>query len=35
MDFNTYLVTLGQNICKPQKPNCAVCPIEKYCKKLV
>lgn len=35
IDFNTYLVTLGQNICKPQKPNCAVCPIEKYCKKLV
>ena len=35
IDFNTYLVTLGQNICKPQKPNCAVCPIEKYCKKSV
>ena len=35
IDFNTYLVTLGQNICKPQKPNCAVCPIEKYCKKSI
>lgn len=35
IDFNTYLVTLGQNICKPQKPNCAVCPIEKYCEKLI
>ena len=35
IDFNTYLVTLGQNICKPQKPNCVVCPIEKYCKKSV
>ena len=35
IDFNTYLVTLGQNICKPQKPNCAICPIQKYCKKLV
>ena len=33
IDFNTYLVTLGQNICKPQKPNCANCPISKYCKK--
>ena len=35
IDFNTYLVTLGQNICKPQKPNCANCPIAKYCKKIV
>ena len=35
IDFNTYLVTLGQNVCKPQKPNCAVCPIEKYCRKSV
>lgn len=35
IDFNTYLVTLGQNICKPQKPSCAICPIQKYCKKLV
>ncbi len=35
IDFNTYLVTLGQNICKPQKPNCVVCPIEKYCKKSI
>ncbi len=34
IDFNTYLVTLGQNICKPQKPNCANCPISKYCKKV-
>ena len=35
IDFNTLLVTHGQNICKPQKPNCAKCSIEKYCKKRI
>ena len=34
IDFNTLLVTHGQNICKPQKPNCEVCSISKYCKKV-
>ncbi len=32
MDFNTLLVTLGQNICKPISPKCKVCSINKYCK---
>lgn len=32
IDFNTLLVTHGQNICKPQKPNCESCSIAKYCK---
>ncbi len=35
MDINTLLVTHGQNICKPQKPNCEKCPIEKWCKKVL
>lgn len=35
MDFNTLLVTHGQNICKPQRPNCSICSINKYCKKLI
>lgn len=34
LDFNTILVTHGQNICKPIKPLCSKCPIEKYCQKL-
>ena len=34
IDFNTLLVTHGQNICKPQKPNCEICSISKYCKKI-
>lgn len=35
IDINTLIVTHGQNVCKPQKPNCADCPIEKYCAKLI
>lgn len=31
MDINTLLVTHGQNVCKPRKPMCDICPIEKYC----
>lgn len=31
INFNTYLVTLGQNICKPINPKCSLCPIEKFC----
>src|SRR5574344_3084544 len=33
IDINTLLVTHGQNICKPIKPLCDKCPINKYCKK--
>lgn len=33
IDINTLLVTHGQNVCKPQKPMCDICPIEKYCEK--
>lgn len=35
MDFNTLLVTHGQNICKPQRPNCESCSIATYCQKLI
>ncbi|MBR3604686.1 MAG: endonuclease III [Candidatus Gastranaerophilales bacterium] len=31
IDFNTLLVTHGQNICKPQKPLCGKCSIAKFC----
>lgn len=33
--INTLLVTHGQNVCKPIKPMCDVCPISQYCSKLV
>lgn len=35
LDVNTLLVTHGQNICKPIKPNCEMCPISKWCKKIL
>jgi endonuclease-3 len=31
-DINTLFVTLGQNICKPTKPDCQKCNIGKLCK---
>lgn len=31
IDLNTEFVTLGQNICRPQKPRCEACPISDYC----
>ncbi len=35
IDINTLIVTHGQNVCKPQKPKCSECPIEKYCDKVI
>ena len=31
-DINTLFVTLGQNICKPTKPDCAKCSLQNFCK---
>ena len=31
LDINTILVTFGQNLCKPQKPMCNICPVKQYC----
>ena len=35
IDINTLIVTHGQNVCKPQKPNCEACPISEWCKKKI
>lgn len=35
IDINTLIVTLGQNVCKPQKPMCDSCPILDYCAKKI
>ena len=35
LDINTLMVTHGQNICKPQRPNCSACPIAEWCKKII
>ncbi|MCD7779563.1 MAG: endonuclease III [Candidatus Gastranaerophilales bacterium] len=31
-EINTLFVTLGQNVCKPSKPDCCICSLHKYCK---
>ena len=31
-EINTLFVTLGQNICKPSKPDCSKCTLGTYCK---
>lgn len=33
-EYNTLLVTWGQNICKPILPLCRICAINKLCKKV-
>lgn len=35
IEINTLLVTHGQNTCRPVKPACDKCPIEKYCAKIM
>lgn len=34
IEINTLFVTHGQNICKPIKPLCSDCPVERYCEKV-
>lgn len=33
--INSLLVTHGQNVCKPIKPMCDICPVNSYCCKLI
>jgi endonuclease III len=33
-DYNSILVAFGQNLCKPIKPKCTICPVNKYCEKI-
>lgn len=35
IDFNTLLVTHGQNICKPRMPLCEKCSVQNFCKKII
>lgn len=32
--INLYLVTWGQNVCRPVYPRCGVCAIERYCQRV-
>lgn len=35
IEVNELIVTHGQNVCKPQKPNCQNCPVVEYCQKVI
>lgn len=35
LDFNTLLVTHGQNICRPVKPKCEKCKLNEICPKIL
>ncbi|HEU4691906.1 MAG TPA: hypothetical protein VFS23_26270, partial [Vicinamibacterales bacterium] len=32
--INLYLVTWGQNVCRPVRPRCGDCPIARDCEKI-
>ena len=34
IEYNTLLVSWGQNVCRPVSPLCGLCAIEKYCLKI-
>jgi endonuclease-3 len=29
--LNGSMVAFGQQVCKPRKPKCDICPLNKYC----
>lgn len=33
-NYNSILVAFGQNLCKPVKPACHICPVNIYCSKI-
>ena len=35
ISYNDFLVTLGQNICFPRKPNCSECLLNNLCEKII
>jgi len=34
LTINSYVVAFGQNLCKPRKPDCHICPIHQYCSRV-
>jgi endonuclease-3 len=34
IEYNSLLVALGQQVCRPISPKCGECPIERYCEKV-
>jgi endonuclease III len=34
LNFNSYLVAFGQNLCTPRKPKCEICPVAEFCNRV-
>ena len=34
LNFNSYLVAFGQNLCTPRNPKCEICPVAEFCKRV-
>ncbi len=34
LNYNSFIVAFGQNLCTPRKPRCSECPIYQYCKRI-
>jgi endonuclease III len=34
LNYNSYIVAFGQNLCYPRKPRCSGCPIAEYCPRI-
>lgn len=34
INYNSFLVAFGQNLCYPRKPRCADCPIARHCQRI-
>lgn len=34
LSYNSYVVAFGQNLCTPRKPQCDLCPVRSYCKRV-
>ena len=34
LDYNSFVVAFGQNLCLPRKPKCSQCPIYDYCARI-
>lgn len=32
--INTYLVSFGQRVCRPQSPHCSRCPLARWCERI-
>lgn len=34
LNYNSFVVAFGQNLCTPRKPRCSACPIHQHCQRV-